>query len=142
MKHLIYYTFGIAMFTLVFFSCKSNENKTDEVNNKIENASAEISEAQRKMNEEYKEFKTYALAEIEENDENIEKLRAKINEPGKTLDEARQRRVVDLQEQNKELRDRLNNYTINTSDWQSFKTKFNSDLKNVGDSFKNLFSDN
>lgn len=142
MKHLIYYTFSIAMFTLVFFSCKSNENKTDEINNQIESTSAQVSEEQRKMKEEYSDFKEYALAEIQENDENIEKLRAKINEPGKTLDEHRQGRIKDLKEQNAELRQRLNNYALNTSDWQSFKTKFSSDMNSVGESFKNLFSDN
>lgn len=140
MKHLTYYTFSITLLSLFLLSCKSNDNKLEKTNGDTYNTSSSINEEQRKMNKEYKEFKEYALAEINENDENIEKLRIKINESGKTLDEHRQRRVLDLQEQNKELRDRLNNYAVNTSDWQSFKTKFNADLKDVGDSFTDLFS--
>lgn len=142
MKRSLYYATSFLMLTLFLLNCKSNDKKVDTTNDITESTTAQLNEEQRKMNAEYKEFKTYALAEIEENDENIEKLQAKIDEPGKTLDEARKRRITDLKEQNTELRNRLNNYALNTSDWQSFKTNFNKDLKSVGDSFRDLFSAN
>ncbi|TPV35452.1 hypothetical protein FJ651_00590 [Paucihalobacter ruber] len=142
MKRSLYYTTSFLMLTLFLLNCKSNDKKVDDTNNITESTTAQLNEEQQKLNAEYKAFKTYALAEIEENDENIEKLQAKIDEPGKTLDEARKRRITDLKEQNTELRNRLNNYNLNTSDWQSFKTNFNKDLKSVGDSFRDLFSAN
>lgn len=141
MKHLLIYTTSFLMLSAFLLSCKSNDNKIDDTNDAYENTSSQLNEDQRKMNEEYQDFKKDATEEIKENDENIEKLLKKINEPGKTLDEARGRRVADLREQNTELRARLNNYSLNTSDWQSFKTKFNSDLNDVGQSFQDLFSD-
>lgn len=142
MKHLLIYTTSFLMISAFLLSCKSNDNKVDDTNDVYENTSSQLNEEQRKMNEEYQDFKEDAMEEIKKNDENIEKLQNKINEPGKTLDEARGRRVADLREQNAELRARLNNYSLNTSDWQSFKTKFNADLNNVGQSFQDLFSDN
>lgn len=142
MKRSLYYVTSFLMLTLFLLNCKSNDKKVDNTNDITESTTAQLNEEQQKLNAEYKAFKTYALAEIEENDENIEKLQAKIDEPGKTLDEARKRRITDLKEQNTELRNRLNNYVLNTSDWQSFKTNFNKDLKGVGDSFRDLFSAN
>lgn len=142
MKHLLIYTTCFLMISAFLLSCKSNDNKVDDTNDVYENTSSQLNEEQRKMNEEYQDFKEDAMEEIKKNDENIEKLQSKINEPGKTLDEARGRRIADLREQNAELRERLNNYSLNTNDWQSFKTKFNADLNNIGESFQDLFSDN
>lgn len=142
MKHLLIYITSFLMITSFLLSCKSNDNKIDDTNSAYENTSSQVNDEQRKMNQEYQDFKKDAMEEIKKNDQNIEKLQNKINEPGKTLDEARGRRVADLKEQNVELSARLNNYSLNTSDWQSFKTKFNADLNDVGNSFKNLFSDN
>lgn len=143
MKRILYYTTALFLFTSLLYSCKTNDKNVDnmdDVDDAMENTSVELTEEQQKMNAEYNDFKIYAMAEMDENDQNIIKLREKINKPGKTLDEARERRIEDLKAKNTELRERLNNYEANTTDWQSFKTKFNADLKDVGDTFTDIFA--
>ena len=140
MKRILYYTTTLLLFTTLSYSCKSNDKNSENTEDTIENTPVQLSEEQKKMNAEYNDFKIYALAEMDENDENIIKLREKINKPGKTLDEARERRIIDLEVKNTELKERLNNYEANTTDWQSFKTKFNADLKDMGETFSDIFS--
>lgn len=139
MKRILYYTTAVFLITSLLFSCKSNDKNVENMDD-VEDIPVELTEEQQKMNAEYNDFKIYAMAEMDENDQNIIKLREKINKPGKTLDEARERRIEDLKAKNTELRERLNNYEANTTDWQSFKTKFNADLKDVGDTFTDIFA--
>lgn len=148
MKHLLFYPISVLMFATIVTSCDSNNKTKDNSNMSLEHNSAQMNDAQhmndeqRKMNEEYEAFKVTAMKEIKENDEKIDELNTKINQSGNTSDDGKRRRIENLKEENTKLRARLNNYSLNTSDWQSFKTNFNKDLKNVGDSFNDLFSAN
>lgn len=143
MKRILYYTTAVFLVSSLVSSCKSNDKNSEELE-EIEQATVNMemhqSEEHQKMNNEYQDFKAYALAEIDENDQNIIKLKQKIQRPGNTLDEARARRVEDLREQNAALRARLNNYEANTSDWQSFKTNFNAELDDMGNNFSDIFA--
>lgn len=139
MKNLFYYLIGVLLVAFVVVSCKTKEQKENPGN--TIHTSELTNEDQRKINIEYNEFKLQINEEIKENERKIDKLISDILKDGKTLDDERGRRILLLKKENDDLKDRLNNYNLNTSDWDKFKTDFNSDMKDIGTTFSDLFSE-
>ncbi|WP_396184473.1 hypothetical protein [Flavobacterium sp.] len=50
-------------------------------------------------------------------------------------------RVNNLEAKNSELDERLKGYESYKTDWQKFKEEFNSDMNELGESFKNFTED-
>ncbi|HLP49347.1 MAG TPA: hypothetical protein VK154_00540 [Chitinophagales bacterium] len=144
MKKTMFYTLATAIAVgTIFTSCESKQEKVEDAKEEVQEAKEELHEAQRELNPEYANFKTDAEAKIEANDKRIAELREKINKPGKApLDDARAKRIDELQEKNAQLRSRLYGYEKERSDWEAFKREFNNDMENLGNSFNDLGKDN
>jgi hypothetical protein len=95
-----------------------------------------------KHHEDWLLFKLEAEENIAENDKRINELNAQIREKGKLFDKVRADRVIALEQQNKDLRNKLNNYKHEEGTWESFKEEFNHDMKEVGDALKDLTVNN
>lgn len=135
MKKTLIYTAMIAVAGL--YSCGSNENKS------VEEAKEELNEAQQELNEEYSSFKIEAEMKIAGNEQRIAELRVKLNEPGKApFDELRKQRIDNLEQQNADLRTKLDAYEKDHSDWETFKREFNHDMEGIGKAFEDLGKSN
>lgn len=144
MKHLFYCTASILMLSILLVSCNSS-NTNDELDKdmKIQKNSEVSMDEQRKMNNDFREFKQRAILKIEENERKIDQEIADVEKStNKIKDDAREKRVMILKKRNTELKNRLDRYNMNASDWERFKNDFNSDMANIGDSFEDLFSKN
>ena len=144
MKKTIFYTAVLAIFTgSIFTSCDSKQENVEDAKEEVAEAKEELKEAQRELSAEYPAFKTEAEVRIDANEKRIAELRSVINQPGKKpLDEARAKRIDQLQEENARLKSRLYGYEQERSDWEAFKREFNHDMDELGNSFKDLGKDN
>jgi DNA polymerase II small subunit/DNA polymerase delta subunit B len=131
----------------VFQSCKSNsEKETDAVNNvkyADENLDAVIDTIREdsiaKANDaEWQTYKSEAIQTIITNEARILELKKAANKPGKTFDKAYVKNIEDLERKNAALKVKITNYENNQTDWDSFKSEFNSDLSELGTAIKEI----
>jgi TolA-binding protein len=92
----------------------------------------------------YKTFKAEMDKKIRENDKRIADLKAKKQEGTQEVKDKYNKRVAELEQKNKDLKKRINDYkdTKDESKWQSFKREFNHDMKELGQSLRDLGKDN
>ena len=148
MKKIIYFlsiTTLITAIILVLTGCESDQKEeTTEV--KVETADTTVTDAntvtiKTATAEEWKEFKENAELRIRENEEEIAEQKAKKQKPGKLFDEMRDKKIKNLELQNKELRTKLANYETTQSDWEKFKLEFNHDIEEVKKAIKEVVVD-
>ncbi len=128
----------------VFTSCKSPAQKEEAAQQDLNEAQNEANaEAQKVATaEEWAEFKIEADAKIQSNEVRIAELTVKLNKPGKILDPIYKQRIETLEEQNRDLKVRLDVYEKNNSDWETFKREFNHDMDELGKALKDFTVDN
>lgn len=141
-KQLSKFAFGVLLASAVFTACQSKQEKVEDAKEDVQEAKEELHDAQSELNAEYPAFRTDAEAKIAANEQRIADLRAKINKGGKPLDEARAKRIQELEEKNAQLRSRLYGYEKERSDWEAFKREFNHDMDELGKSFDDVGKDN
>lgn len=143
MKKLLFAaTLNFALAAFVFTSCDSKRENVEEAQEEVNEAKEDLHEAQQELNAEYPQYRQAMEDRINANQKRIDDLRAKINTGGKPLDEARAKRIQELEEKNAQLRSRLYGYEQERSDWEEFKREFNRDMDELGKSFDDLGNDN
>ncbi len=153
MKQLNNIRFTLIAFTFSAFlmGCQSNEEKKAAAEENVSEAKEELREVKTEANqdaakqanaEDWKAFKTDAELKIKENDSRIAEHREKMKKSGKTMDAMHEKKIANLEEKNRELQRKLDNYDTSQSNWESFKTEFNHDMDELGKAFKDLTVDN
>ena len=150
MKGLLNKLTILALF-IPMISCQSNADKLDNAQEKVAEEREELAEAKKEANEvaqqvataeQWQEFKTETERKIKENEIRIADLREKMKKSGKTLDSVYAKNIDDLEQKNKNLRTRLDQYDTQSSDWERFKREFNHDMDELGQAIKDLTVDN
>jgi len=136
---------------LTFTGCKSPEAKEADAKEDVQEAKADLKEAQQDANatsqkvasaEEWKVFRAESEVKINKNEIRIAELKAKMQKPGTILDPMYEKRIETLEAKNRELRAKMDAYEKSQSDWESFKTEFNHDMDELGQSLKDFTVDN
>lgn len=132
-------------------SCQSSAQKEKAAKDKVQEAKQDLREVQTESNvqaqklataEEWKAFRIDADEKIRNNDVRITELRVKIKKPGTTFDQAYEKKIDLLQEQNRALTVKLDAYDKSQTNWETFKAEFNHDMEQLGKAFKDLTVDN
>jgi len=135
----------------VFTSCKSAAQKRAEGQSESTDEQENLNEAQNDANveeqkvataEEWSAFKSEADLKIKSNEVRIAELTVKMNKPGELLDPLYKKRIQTLEQQNNDLRARMDAYDKNKSDWETFKREFNHDMDELGQALKDVTVDN
>lgn len=136
--------------TAAFTSCSSPAQKEENAKEEVVDAKQDLAEAQHDAanasmqaasDEEWQAFKSETNAKIDANQALIGELRKKKRKADNEMTEdAYKAKIDELQEHNKQLRDRLDAYESNKSDWNTFRTQYNSDMDELGTSLKDLDS--
>lgn len=135
----------------ILTGCSSAESKVEDAKTNLNDAQENLKDAnkeaqaaaQQKINaEEWKAFKSESEEKIRNNDIRIAELKEKIKSSGKTLDGVRANMIANLEQQNRDMKAKLDAYEKSQSDWESFKREFNHDMEEFGKAFKNLTVDN
>jgi serine phosphatase RsbU (regulator of sigma subunit) len=92
--------------------------------------------------QEWETFKSDAEITIRNNEIRIGELRVKLRKEGKILDPMYEKKIETLEQQNKDLKKRIEDYEKNQSDWEIFKREFKHDMDELGKALKGLTVDN
>ncbi|MBP4142193.1 hypothetical protein J3S90_10305 [Flavobacterium sp. P4023] len=131
----------------VLVGCQDKSKQEAEAKENVENAKenlddakAELSDARRAATEqEWQTFKDSTNATIKQNEIRIAEMKAELKKTGKTIDSEYSKNIQELEEKNKEIKNKLEVYKNDTnSDWQSFKKEFRHDMDDLGQSLKNF----
>jgi len=132
-------------------SCQSATQKQESARLKVQGAREDLNTAKKEASvadqrvataEEWKTFRNESEIKINSNEIRITELKAKRNKPGEMLDPLYSKRITTLEQQNKDLKAKLDAYEKSQTNWESFKREFNSDMDAIGVAFKNLTVDN
>lgn len=143
------FALGISTLMLIpmFMACESVAQKEE----KVKAAQAELDQVtqdeadKQKKEAEAAEWNTYrnaTEAKIIANSDRIAELRIKKAKPGKILDGAYAAKIDALEQRNSDLKNRLDVYAKENSDWESFKREFEHDMDELGKAFEELGTDN
>ncbi|MGO4904015.1 hypothetical protein [Flavobacterium sp. W20_MBD1_R3] len=121
----------------------AQENVEDARDN-LDDAKEELSSAREAATkEEWQAFKDSTNATISQNEMRIAEMKAKMKKTGKTIDEGYAQKIEELEQKNKEIKLKVDQYKNDAGDdWKSFKEEYNRDIDELGTAIKNLTVDN
>lgn len=131
----------------VLVGCKESSKKEEAVQENVQDARADLDDAKEELSEakraateqEWKAFKESTNATIAKNEIRIAEMKADLKKTGKNIDTEYSKKIQELEEKNKEIKNKLETYKNDAnSDWQSFKKEFNDDVNDLGTSLKNF----
>ncbi|HTN17837.1 MAG TPA: hypothetical protein VL092_09170 [Chitinophagaceae bacterium] len=145
-------TFALATFmlagTVAWTSCSSPAQKEENAKEEVVDAQHDLAEAQQNAAtataqaataEEWEAFKNETKAKIDANQALISELRKKKRKADNEMTaDAYKAKIDELQEHNKQLRDRMDAYESNKSDWATFRTQYNADMDELNRSLNDL----
>jgi intein/homing endonuclease len=123
----------------MFTSCKSAAQKETEAKQNVTEAKQDLRDTKVSSANEWLFFKAESEAKILEDEKRIAELKIKMNKPGNTFDGLYRTRIEKLEAKNAELKMKLKNYDGNETEWKTFKSDFNRDMKEIGSNIKDLF---
>jgi len=128
----------------IFTGCGPSTPREDAAKTEVLEANEELKDARKAATaEEWKAFKDESELKIRDNEVRIAELKSKIKKSGKELDALYNKKIDALEQQNKDMKARIDVYEKNNkSDWESFKREFNHDLDKLGKALKDLTVNN
>ena len=119
-------------------------------NKKAKEARSDVKEAQKELRlaktdsvADYQQFKKDAEKQIAENQKTIAELKAKKWKDSNENKEKYDKKVLTLEQKNNNLKKRIDGSTsTETSAWTSFKREFNHDMNELGNSIKDIGTNN
>ena len=168
MKKLIFSLLAATLFmttTSLITSCDSPSNKVENAQQKVENAQEKVVDAREKVTDAkenlteaqktakmeaekaanaaaWKTYKTDAEITIKANDARIAELKAGMKKSGKAVSATYKENVAILEKKNAAMKNRISDYDKSPSNWEAFKTEFNRDMDELGQSLKDFTVNN
>jgi predicted nucleic acid-binding Zn-ribbon protein len=128
----------LAIVTLLT-SCKSANQKESAARENVTEVKQDLKNTLASNAAEWKTFKAEAQEKIIHNEQRIGTLNEKMNKPGNTFDGLYRTRIEKLESKNAELKSKLVKYDGNETEWKTFKSDFNRDMKEIGNNIQDLF---
>lgn len=148
---LIFTVIMMAITGLIFISCESPAQKSENAQTDVKDAKQNLKEAQHAADaaalkaasaEEWNTFKNESEAIIRNNEVRIAELKDKMKKSGKTLDAVYAENISKLEQKNRDMRTRIDAYEKGQNGWESFKREFNHDMDELGKALKDLAVNN
>ena len=136
----------LALAAATFITCAVLTSCNTTPSQKIENAQENVNQANKDLDQANKEY----LADIENyrietaktiaaNDESIKEFNARMAHDKKAANADYKKRMAELEQKNKDMKIRLENYKAEGKDkWVIFKAEFSHDMDEMGKAFKDL----
>ena len=128
--------------------CSSPSQKEENAKEEVQEKKEDLVDAQQEATqasivaanaEEWQEFKNATQARIDENQAVIAELRKRKRKANDEMtEEAYKIKIDEYQMANKQLRQRMDDYERNQSDWATFKEQYNRDLNQLSQSIKDM----
>ena len=131
--------------------CQTAAQKEEAAAEDVEQAKQDLQTAQTEADteaqlvantEEWQAFRNETEARIKVNEARIDELKLKMKKSGKNMDALYADKINALEQKNKDLKTRMDNYEQNKTEWQAFKREFNRDMDELGQALKDFSVDN
>ena len=135
----------------ILTGCQSPAQKEASARDNLKEAKQDLKDVQKDANaeaqklanaKEWETFKSDAEITIRNNEIRIADLRVKLNKQGTMLDPMYEKKIETLEQQNRDLKKRIEDYEKSQSDWETFKREFNHDMDELGKALKDITVDN
>jgi mannitol-specific phosphotransferase system IIBC component len=133
---------GLIVGTCLVGCEKTSKEKVENAKENVESAQQELKDARAGYLAEWEIFKTESAQKIEANERSIAVFKEKIKEGGSTVNRKFAKEVSDLEQMNRDLKKKLEEYDGGQSQWLEFKADFKGDLDQIGKKIEGLFRDN
>ncbi|SHG21772.1 hypothetical protein SAMN05444372_103224 [Flavobacterium micromati] len=143
---------SVALLATTFItSCQDSTKKEAEARENVDEAKTDLDEAKTELanarktatEQEWQSFKESTNATVEQNEKRIIDLKMQMKRTGKSMDEQYAKKINDLEQKNREIKEKVNTYKNEASDdWETFKKEYNRDMDDLGRSLKNFTVDN
>jgi septation ring formation regulator EzrA len=143
---------SVALLATTFItSCQDSTKKEAEARENVDEAKTDLDEAKTELanarktatEQEWQSFKESTNATVEQNEKRIIDLKMQMKRTGKSMDEQYAKKINELEEKNREIKEKVNTYNNEASDdWETFKKEYNRDMDDLGRSLKNFTVDN
>ncbi|MBN2202091.1 hypothetical protein JW777_09080 [bacterium] len=125
-----------------FVGCeKSSKQKVEKATENLQSARQELNDAQAGYLVEWEIFKTESAQKIEGNEKNIAVFKEKMEDAGSAAQKTLAKEVKELEQKNRDLKKKLEEYDGGESQWAEFKAGFQEDLDRIGKKIEGLFRD-
>jgi hypothetical protein len=124
-------------------SFAQSDRKAEKARNEIKEAENDLKVAKNDSAADFLKFRNNSELAIKDNENRINELKKKKFENNKEEQEKYDRKVLDLEVKNNELKKQMSgSESIKTSNWSSFKREFSHDLGEFGNAFKDVVTNN
>ncbi|MBL0174337.1 MAG: hypothetical protein IPP94_03560 [Ignavibacteria bacterium] len=125
--------------------CRGDSEKIDEARDNVREANATAGEAAAELHlaiqDSIRQFRTDAEAKIADYEKAIAEYKVKISREKKQNRARYERNLAVVEQKNKELKVKLNEYSEDGQDaWRSFKSEFSRDMDDLGTALSNMVS--
>ncbi len=141
-KNLLILTLPLLMCGFLLTACQSDSQKDQAAQDKqLQQTNDSLKQVV--SADEWKMFRINAQTKIDNNEIRIAQLKEEIKKSGsRNLNEQYEKKIDQLEEQNKALKARIDGYDKRESTWESFKREFNHDMDGLVQSLKDFTVDN
>ena len=120
----------------LLFSCQTNSKKIENAQENVAKANAELFQA---LKDSIQEYRSVTQVKLIENEKRLAEYKIKIANEKKANKAKYEAELAKLEKKNNDLKLKLENYNEEGDEkWEAFKAEFNSDMENLGKSFKDL----
>jgi len=130
----------IALATLiagtVITACQTSEKKVETAKENVVEANVELKQA---IKDSLRDFKLESEQKFSDYEKSIAELKISIAKEQKADRIRYEKELAVLEQKNKDLKTKLSDFNDDSQEkWSAFKTEFNRDMNDLGNSFKNL----
>lgn len=127
----------------IFSSCEPSEKRVTDAKSEVVKANQALDKANADYRADMKAYRKEKAEMIAANDSTIASLKGKIYDEKKNVNTAFEKKIIELEEQNKALKVKMDNLNDEGKDkWESFKREFSHDMDEIGKALKDLTVNN
>lgn len=127
---------GVATFT----GCNTPAQKVENAEENVQKANEELAKAKQEYLADLESFRKDNAARTLSNEQMIAELKARVAKEKEATRTAYLKRISELEQKNLEMKNKMAEYNEDGQEnWKSFKTEFNRDMDNLGQSLANFF---
>jgi len=130
---------SVILIGLAWASCKSPAEKVENAQNNVNEANANLDQANSDYQADMKKFKEATADSIRANDKSIVEFKARIAKEKKEARAEYLKKIDALETENTDLKKRMDDFQADSKEkWEAFKASFTSDMHQLGDKLRKM----
>jgi tRNA G10 N-methylase Trm11 len=138
-KNILLLAAGLLILGAILTKCYSPSEKIENAQDNVLKANEELDKANQEYLADIENYKKEVAAKIEANNKSIAEFNARIANEKLTAKEDYQKKIIELDQKNTDMKKRLDEYKADGKDkWTLFKEDFNHELERLTQALKEL----